>query len=163
MIVAAFGDPGRAELAAALHVPVVGIGEASMLEASKLSDGRFAVASTIAGLSSSIRQLAEASGCGAGLVSVLAPAGDAHAIMADARETEEVLATLIAQAIDKDKARAVVIGGGPLAKAARALAPRFAYPIVEPIPVAIATTVARLGVSYCGKQGEGRTAAIRDQ
>ena len=74
VIVAAFGDPGRARLVDELSpIPVVGIGEASMLEAERLSEGRFAVAQTIPTLNDSIQQLAEAVGCGQALVSVRAP------------------------------------------------------------------------------------------
>ena len=124
-------------------VPVIGIGAASCAEAARLSDGRFAVATTIGGLSGAIRKLADDAGCGAALTSVLAPAGDPAALMADARATEETLAALISRAIEDDGARAVVIGGGPLAKAARALAPRFSgCTIVEPIPVAVAAAAA---------------------
>ena len=148
VIVAAYGDPGHARLARALApIPVVGIGESSMAVAAKLSDGRFSVATTIGGLVEPIRQLAASIGCGGALVSVRAPAADADAgaLMSDARALEETLAALISAAIDDDGARAVVIGGGPLARAARALAPRFpGCPIVEPIPTAVQAVLDRL-------------------
>ena len=79
-------------------VPVIGIGAASCAEAARLSEGRFAVATTIGGLSGAIRKLADDAGCGAALTSVLAPAGDPAALMADARATEETLAALISRA-----------------------------------------------------------------
>ena len=140
VIVSAFGDPGRVALANALTpCPVIGIGESSMAVAHEMSNGRFAVAQTIPGLNASIGQLAETCGYGASLVRVLAPdVEDAAELMADARATEDALAELIHRAVDSDGARAVIIGGGPLAVAARSLAPRFACPIIEPIPATIA-------------------------
>lgn len=147
VIVAAFGDPGRDRLAAALDIPVVGIAEAAMAEAAALSRGRFAIATTTPDLADAIRARAAAYGHGQALVAVRTPAGDAAALMADPAAVEAVLEDLCRQAIEEDGARAVVIGGGPLARAARALAHRFAVPIVEPIPAAARMVCARLGVA----------------
>jgi Asp/Glu/hydantoin racemase len=47
------------------------------------------------------------------------------------------LGTAIGRAIENDGAEAVIIGGGPLAAAARDLAPQFHVPIIEPIPAAV--------------------------
>jgi allantoin racemase len=153
VIIAAFGDPGREALANALRpTPVFGIGESSMRAAHELSNGRFAVVQTIPGLNSSIRQMAESCGYGSSLKAVLAPeTTDASELMADARATEESLATLVQRATETDGAQAVIIGGGPLALAARALAPRFDCLIVEPIPVTIARVASHLAprVLYC--------------
>ena len=138
VIVSAFGDPGRDQLAAALPCPVIGIAEASMAEASRLSDGRFAVVTTTPDLAESIRQMARGYGFHDALVSVHTTADDPAALMAEPKRLEGALATLIETAVRQDGARAVIIGGGPLAVAARMLAPRFGIPIVEPIPAAVA-------------------------
>ena len=118
-----------------------------MTEASQLSDNCFSVAQPLPGLNACIRALATSCGCGDALRSVCSPeAGcDTSAVMASAESIEHTLAELVQRAIDADGAKAVVIGGGPLARAARALAPRFdgRCHIVEPIPVAVAR-VARL-------------------
>jgi allantoin racemase len=162
VIVSAFGDPGCERLAHALApTPVVGIGEASMAEAARLSGGRFSVASPLIGLSASIERIAEESGVGDAVVSVRSPpkvsawiSAEAHAsavseIMAQGQlATENLLTECVTRAIKVDGARAVVIGGGPLARAARALAPRFNVPIIEPIPVAVAQAIARLDSSH---------------
>ena len=113
----------------------------------RFAPGRFAVATTTPSLRASIRALAESCGAGGALVSVRTPEGDAAALMADPRAVEDALDQLVRAAIDEDGARAVVIGGGPLGRVARALAPRFAScPIVEPIPAAMALVARRLGV-----------------
>ena len=59
VIVAAFGDPGLAEVRGALQCPVCGIGEASFLEAAA-GGRRFAVATTTPGLIESIAKRAAA-------------------------------------------------------------------------------------------------------
>jgi allantoin racemase len=70
--------------------------------------------------------------------------GDINALMADPAALEAALARACERTIAEDGAEAIVIGGGPLAVAARALAPRFAVPIVEPIPAAMRLLRARL-------------------
>lgn len=145
VIVAAFGDPGREALAARLSCPVVGIAEASMAEAARLSHGRFAVVTTTPDLTGSIRETAQRYGLQAALAAVHVPGtGDPARLMADRARLDEALACLIGKAVAQDGARAIVIGGGPLAAAARRLAPRFAIPIVEPIPAAVAMMAAAL-------------------
>ena len=149
VIIGAFGDPGRDQLAQRIdRKPVIGIGQASMAKAAALSAGRFSVATTTPSLSASIRQLAESYGHGSSLRSVRTPpiGSDASKLMADADATEQELAWLVRQAIEEDGAGAVVIGGGPLAVAARALAPRFPHcPIIEPIPAAVELVAQELG------------------
>lgn len=143
VIVAAFGDPGRARLAAALGVPVIGIGEASMEEAARQSGGRFSVATTTPLLEHAIRALAESYGHGEALASVRTPAedsrGGAAAPMEDPAAVEEALERCIRTAIETDGARAVIVGGGPLGAAAAALATRLGgeCQVVEPIPAAV--------------------------
>ncbi|MCA8929580.1 MAG: hydrogenase expression protein HupH [Alphaproteobacteria bacterium] len=138
VIVSAFGDPGRDRLAAALPAPVVGIAEAGMALAARRSGGRFAVVTTTPDLTESIRETARAYGHGEALVAVRTTRGDAAALMADPPRLQQALAQLIADAVAQDGARAIVIGGGPLALAARRLSGRFAVPIIEPIPAAVA-------------------------
>eukprot|EP00966_Prymnesium_polylepis_P273222 6311774-Prymnesium_polylepis.1 len=107
VIVAAFSDPGREQLAQMLPlVPVVGIGEASMAHAGSLSGGSFSVVTTTPELEASIQHVATSCGCAAGLKSVRTPKGDAKALMANPRATEEALWTLCKSAISDDGARA---------------------------------------------------------
>ena len=137
VIISAFSDPGRNRLAKFLSCPVVGIAEASMAEAAHLSEGRFAVVTTTPELKRSISETAASYGYAASLVSVGTPQGDAATLMADPDSTHEALEMLTRRAISEDGARAIVIGGGPLALAARSLASRCAVPIIEPIPAAV--------------------------
>ena len=144
VIVAAFGDPGLARLAAALSCPVVGIGQAAMAEAAE--HGRFSVATTTPDLAESIRRMGASYGHRDALAAVRTTPGDASVLMADGAAVESALGALVEEAMQLDGAAAVVIGGGPLGVAARALAPRFAAcTIVEPIPAAVRLVTRRLG------------------
>ena len=63
--------------------------------------------------------------------------GDPIALTASVAELEIALAEAVRTAIQTRDIEAVVIGGGPLAVAARTLAPQFQIPIIEPIPAAV--------------------------
>ncbi len=142
-IVAAFGDPGLDAARAICRVPLVGIAEAAMAEAAA-GGGRFVVVTTTPLLVGAIERRAAAYGHGAAFGGVRLTVGDIDALMADPAALEAALARACERAIAEDGADAIVIGGGPLAVAARALASRFAVPIVEPIPAAMRCLRARL-------------------
>jgi len=142
VIVAAFGDPGLDRLRARLPVPVVGIAEASLLEAGQ-NRRLFSIATTTPALGPRITQKATQLGLTAECVSVRFTKGDPFVVMADTDRLVEALAKAIDECVG-DGAEAVVIGGGPLAKAARVLKPHFDVPIIEPIVSAVALAEARM-------------------
>jgi allantoin racemase len=136
IIVGAFGDPGLAELRDAIDMPVVGIAEASMIEAAE--DGRrFGVATTTPALVERIADYARALGLADLYRGIRLTSGDPLALVAQPQCLAEALAGAVRRSIERDGAEAVIIGGGPLGDAAIALAPRFATPIVAPIPAAM--------------------------
>ena len=122
---------------------VVGIGAASM-QAAAASDRRFSIATTTPELVDSIRRRAATLNLDQQLVSIRLTAGDPAILTADAARLEAALADAVQLAINVDGAQAVIIGGGPLARAARALAPQFNVPIIEPIPAAVQAMVQTL-------------------
>lgn len=136
IIISAFGDPGLETVKARHACPVVGIAEASMLEAAR-GGRQFSVATTTPRLVAAIKQRAERYGVGRQLRSVRIPPGDATTLMSDNAGLLVALRRAVTDAIEQDGAEAVIIGGGPLAEAARELALEFAAPIIEPIPVAV--------------------------
>lgn len=142
-IVAAFGDPGLEAARSICSVPLVGIAEAAMAEAAT-AGRRFVVVTTTPLLASAIERRAAAYGHGTAFGGVRLTDGDINALMADPAALEAALARACERTIAEDGADAIVIGGGPLAVAARALAPRFAVPIIEPVPAAIHLLRARL-------------------
>ena len=143
VIVAAFGDPGVSTLARRLAVPVVGIAAAAMMEAAAL--GPFVVCTTTPELVDVIHGLATALGLGADLLAVRCTSNDPTALMADTQRLERALAAQIDLAVREDGARAVIIGGGPLASAARRLARISDIPIIEPVPAAVRSLCSHLG------------------
>jgi Asp/Glu/hydantoin racemase len=142
VIVAAFGDPGLARLRRTLACPVTGLAEAGMAEAAR--GGRpFAIVTTTPDLAVSIRQMAEAYGHGDVFRGVRLTDEDPRLLMSDAGRLTEALRTACLCAIRETGAQAIVVGGGPLAVAARALKRNFEVPIIEPILAAVRLAVAR--------------------
>ncbi|QCK87528.1 hydrogenase expression protein HupH [Phreatobacter aquaticus] len=136
VIIAAFGDPGLEAAAASIRVPVVGIAEAAMAEAGH-GDRRFAVVTTTPDLVASIAGLAGRYGHAETFLGTMLTKGDVHHVMADKERLVQALEAACHEAIATLGAEAIVIGGGPLAAAARVLASRLPVPLVEPIPAAV--------------------------
>lgn len=141
VVVAAFGDPGLAALRSRLGCVVTGLAEAGMAEAAAL-DPRFAVATTTPALAGTIADRARGYGH-AGFVGTFVTPGAPEVLMSDPHVLERALEEACRRAIAAG-AGAIVIGGGPLAQAARALAGRLPAPIVEPVPAAIRLSLARI-------------------
>ena len=135
VIVAAFGDPAADALRERLAVPVIGIGEASIRLAADRGR-RFSIATTTPLLAPAIRARVQMLGFAGQLASIQVTAQDPAVLTADAAALEAALAELVDRCIMVDGAEAVVIGGGPLSRAARAIAARSPVPIIEPVPEA---------------------------
>lgn len=135
IILSAYIDPGIERIRALLGVPVVGIGEASMRAAAAV--GRFAVVMTTPGLVGIVRRYAGHLGLADRLVAVPSTTDEPHALMADPERVVAALDRLIRQAVRDHGAEAVVVGGGPLADAARTLAPSSPVPLIQPVPAAV--------------------------
>lgn len=136
IIVAAFGDPGLRRLRDLASVPVVGIGEASFAAASR-GGRRFGIATTTAGLVNAIEAMIEQRSSGALFTGVRVAEGDPLVLAADPAAQEHALAQAVRDCVAMDGAEAVVIGGGPLSAAARALRDQFGAEIIEPVPEAV--------------------------
>ncbi len=135
VIVAAFGDPGCAALRARLACPVIGLAEAAMAEAAA-GGRRFAVVTTTPDLVGPIAGRAAAYGH-AGFAGTWITPGDPVGIMADEGALIAALDAECRRAIADGGAEAIVIGGGPLARAAEALAGSVGVPLIAPVPAAM--------------------------
>ena len=131
IVIAGFGDPGLETLRSLVGIPVTGIGEASMAEAGA-GGRRFSVVTTTPDLADSIRASAARYGHADRLVSVRITDGDTMSVMSNAKRLESALLETCAQAVE-DGAESMVIGGGPLATAAVAIAANVAVPVIEPV------------------------------
>jgi Asp/Glu/hydantoin racemase len=142
VIVSAFGDPGLEMLRERITPPVTGIAEAGMAEAAA-NGRRFAVVTTTPFLVDAISARAAALGHG-GFVGVWTTPGDPAALTAAPGPLRAALAAACRRAITEGGAEAVVIGGGPLAEAARDIAGDCPVPLIEPLPAAVRLSLARL-------------------
>lgn len=143
LVVSAFGNPGLAGLRAAVPCPVIGIGEASLLEAA-LGGRRFGVATTTPGLEDSIAQSVRGLGLAARFTGTRIPPGDPLALAAQPAVQFERLADAVRACVQEDGAQAVVIGGGPLAEAADQLGRQFQVPVISPVAAAMRQATALL-------------------
>lgn len=145
VIVSAFGDPGLEELRARLSVPVTGIAEAGMAEAAT-NGRRFAVVTTTPDLAGEITAKALSAGYSSFAGTWVTP-GDPALLMTRPEALESALHRACLAAIEEGDAEAIVIGGGPLAVAARTLVDHIDLPIIEPVPAA-----ARLAYERASKE-----------
>lgn len=142
VLISAFGDPGLEAVRSACSCPVVGIAEASMIEAGQ-GGRRFAVATTTPELVNSIHKRAEAYGFAEQFTSVRTTPGNPTALMSRADDLVSALAQAVREAVELDGAEAVIIGGGPLGGAACDLSRLLDVPVIEPIPAGIRVLLAR--------------------
>jgi allantoin racemase len=144
IIVSAFGDPGLAELRRKVAVPVVGICEASMIEASQ-GGRKFGVATSTPDLIEAIDQRAHDIGLAHLYTGVRCTEGDPVALASDTGLLAEALAGAVRACIELDGAEAVIIGGGPLGQAADRLRQVFDTPVIGPIPAAVERLIGLIG------------------
>lgn len=142
VVVAAIGDPGRAALEAELDVPVVGIGQASVLAAAA-GGRRFGMVTTTDRLAGALVDLVAAHGCSAGFTGVELTRDGPLELAADAEEQYRQLLEAV-RACERRGAEAVIVAGGPLSETARRLRETVEVTIVEPVPAACALVRARV-------------------
>jgi Asp/Glu/hydantoin racemase len=134
VVIAAFGDPALVQMAERLEVPVVGIAQAGLLAGG--ADGRqFSVATTTPELADRIRSYAHSLGLKDNLISIELTRGDPFDVMGDPERLQDELFKACERCVESG-AEAIVIGGGPLARTARALSHLLPAPIIEPVPEA---------------------------
>ncbi len=143
IIVGAFGDPGLETLRRRVDIPVSGICEASMRAASQ---GRrpFGIATTTPLLLDAIAVRAKVLGVADLMTGIRCTTADPTVLTGDKAALTQALGEMVEACIANDKAEAVIIGGGPLGEAAGALQPRFAIPVISPIPCAIASLLEQI-------------------
>lgn len=142
VVVAAIGDPGRAALEAELDVPVVGIGQASVLAAAA-GGRRFGMVTTTDRLAGALVDLVAAHGCSAGFTGVELTRDGPLELAADAEEQYRQLLEAV-RACERRGAEAVIVAGGPLSETARRLRETVEVTIIEPVPAACALVRARV-------------------
>ncbi|MDO5744506.1 MAG: aspartate/glutamate racemase family protein [Micrococcaceae bacterium] len=134
IIIGAMGDPGRAELATELGIPVIGIGQAAILAAAS-THRPFAMATSTPDLVSSLTDLVESHGCAEHFLGVELTSSCPLELATDP-EAQFVQLRDAARRGHGRGARAVIIAGGPLSETARRIARGEDFEVIEPIPSA---------------------------
>jgi allantoin racemase len=130
ILIAGFGDPGLAVLRRTLSIPVTGIAEAGMAEAAAL--GQFSIITTTPHLEQAILALVDRYGHSDRLASLRITPGVAEQVMSDPEALKRSLVALARDCV-ADGAVSVLIGGGPLARAARAVSDAIDLKVIEPV------------------------------
>jgi allantoin racemase len=136
VVIAGFGDPALEQVRKQQDFEVVGLAEASMMEAAE-GDRLFSVATTTPNLAASIARCAVRYGLGANFLSVRTTPGDPQDVMANTASLQRALEKIARESVEQDGAQAVIIGGGPLADAAQQLSEVVTTPVIAPIPAAL--------------------------
>jgi Asp/Glu/hydantoin racemase len=142
VIVSAFGDPGAEALRRHLACPVIGIGAASIAAAAAL--GPFGIVTTTPGLVALIDAMVEREGAAHLYRGVTLTTGEPAEVMADPDILLERLRAACGRAAEAG-VKSLIIGGGPLAGAARRLDGHTPVRLVAPLHAAAAASFAALG------------------
>lgn len=142
IIISAFSDPGLEELRAEVDIPVLGIGEAVFHEAAR-GNRAFGIVTVTPdeGLIESFRRKAAALGYGQLYRGTRVTPGDPSALVVSPEKLDAALAEAVKESIEKDGAKAVIMGGGPLSASARRLQPQFDVPLVVAVSAAARAAV----------------------
>jgi Asp/Glu/hydantoin racemase len=145
IIVAGFGDPGVAALRKRLRIPVTGLGEAGIAQAAR-GGLRYAIVTVTPDLHESLLAAAHACAPAAQFVGVRYTQGDLGRVMHSPDSLQDALLRACQDAMVHDGAQSIVIGGGPLAQAARDIALQLHIRVVDPVSAAVALACARGGI-----------------
>ncbi|MFT4172844.1 MAG: aspartate/glutamate racemase family protein [Rhodocyclaceae bacterium] len=136
VIVAAFGDPGLEALRLVVDMPVFGIGESAMLAAHALALPYSVLTVTPKLRASTLGQIRRY-GCDKHFKTLVITTDDAAVTTGSADVLIERVKASIAHAIHEDGAQVLIIGGGPVAAAARSLGNIPNVIVIQPLMAAI--------------------------
>ena len=136
LIISGFGDPGLQALRHRVNVPVYGIAEAGIAEAAH-GGRRYAIVTVTPDLHDSLLQSAKAHGSAGTLAGIRYTQAPLDDVMRTPEALEAALLQACQLAVALDGAEAIVIGGGPLARAARDIAEQLHIPVIDPVSAAI--------------------------
>lgn len=146
IIVAGFGDPGVAALRKQLDIPVTGLGEAGIARAAE-GGMRYAIVTVTPELHDSLMASAHAAAPASQLVGIRYTQGSLGQVMHSPESLQQALLKACHDATTLDGAQSIVIGGGPLAQAARDLAEHLQVRVVDPVSAAVSLACARGGLA----------------
>jgi len=136
VVVAAFGDPGLAALREVLPIPVTGLTEAALANATQLGR-RFSVIAISQRIEPWYRDVIQACGYGDRLASIRSLSQPLQRIDAIAQDHAAALKALAERAVREDGADVIVLAGAPLAGLARSLQGQLPVPVVDGVASAV--------------------------
>jgi Asp/Glu/hydantoin racemase len=131
VLIACFGDPGLFALREIARVPVVGLADASLAEASTY--GRYAIVTGGAAWKTMLQRFAGALGRTEELVSIRTVAPTGAEIAADPHRAMTLLADACKACVAEDGAQAVILGGAGLAGLAERIQSEVSVPVIDSV------------------------------
>jgi allantoin racemase len=131
VLIACFGDPGVLALRQTSAVPVIGLAEASFIEAAAL--GRFAIVTGGAKWEPILRRFADATEHAQSLCGIVTVAPTGAELAADRVAALALLAQACRDAVRQFDARAVILGGAGLAGFAALAQPALDVPLIDSV------------------------------
>lgn len=144
IVVGAIGDPGLTDVRRKLDVPAFGLAESAILEAAT-GGRRFGIVTTTPGLVNAIEARVAELGVLAQYTGIRLTPGDPQELTTDPRLLEIQLRKCVEESLVDDGAEAVIIGGGPLSRAAASLQGLFQRPVLSPVQSAVRLVLDQLG------------------
>jgi Asp/Glu/hydantoin racemase len=156
---ACFGDPGLAALKEVAPVPVIGMAEASCIEATRRGR-RFGIVTGGALWKPMLEEFVGSLGLSQQLAAVrtVAPTGDQ--IASDPDAALALLAEACTACADEDGAEIVILGGAALAGLAQRIQPRVAVPLLCSVEVGAKTVIAAAAEQRRGGRSVMRLSSI---
>ena len=138
VVLACFGDPGLDALREICPVPVVGMADASILQACALG-GRFSIVTGGERWQSMLEEFVAGMGLSSRLASVRTVAPTGAAIARNPKAAMALLAKGCQACVKEDRADVVILGGAGLAGLAAKLAGKVEVPLLDGVACAIST------------------------
>src|SRR6478609_591389 len=137
VVLACFGDPGLAALKEIAKVPVVGMADASILQACALGN-RFSIVTGGERWQSMLEEFVASHGLSSRLASIRTVAPTGADIARNPKAAMALLAKGCSACVKEDRADVVILGGAGLAGLAAKLAPKVEVPLLDGVACAIA-------------------------
>jgi allantoin racemase len=147
VFLACFGDPGLLALREVAPVPVVGMLEASCLEAQRLAP-RYAVVTGGARWKPMLAEAVAGLGLGDGLVSIRTIERTGGEIAKDPAAALADLAAACRACVDRDGAEAVILGGAALVGLAARVQPHVPAPVLCSVELGVKGVLAAAAAPY---------------
>jgi allantoin racemase len=135
-VIAAFADPGVGGARELLPIPVIGLAEAAMLTACMLGR-RFSIVTFATAMEPWYRECVEATGLTGRLAGIRCVPGGVRDITTVQAEKQAALVEACDDAVIRDGADVIILGGAPLAGLAEVIAGQVPVPLVDGVAAAM--------------------------